>query len=280
MVTADLIDAQYGKAWKFNGSSKDALIGGTPSNFQAIDVSLTMIARSVPTIDSTYTNRVFSIDNVSSVYNHFSIGPAGGLYFRTASSTVPQIVGDVLGATNEWNHIATTIEDNDRRIYLDGLPNGEETGGGFNITDMSGIDRASFGSVAYSGNISFLESQISECRYRKSIISADWIKSEAQNLQDEGTFWGDWVVPTPPVTYEISGTATLNGTPVENAVVRCIKQSDNSIIDDVLTDEDGEYLFADLEELELYHVAIEYEADSIKYNAKSLWDISPIEVES
>ena len=85
--------------------------------------------------------------------------------------------------------------------------------------------------------------------------------------------------PYSPVDYQISGVVTLNGTPVENATVRCIRQSDNVAITELSTDSSGEYLFEGLDESELYHLAVEYEADDVKYNAKSLWDIVPIEVE-
>lgn len=82
----------------------------------------------------------------------------------------------------------------------------------------------------------------------------------------------------PPVEYHISGVVSLNGTPVEGAIVRCIRQSDNVAIADVSTDSSGAYTFEDLEEDELYHLAIEYENEGTKYNARSLWDVAPVEV--
>lgn len=84
-----------------------------------------------------------------------------------------------------------------------------------------------------------------------------------------------------PVTsvYGISGVVTLQGEPVEGATIRCIKQSDNTAIAAETTDESGAYLFSGLEEGELYHLAVEFEADEEKYNARSLWDVEPVELE-
>ena len=76
----------------------------------------------------------------------------------------------------------------------------------------------------------------------------------------------------------ISGAVTLSGVAVSGATVRCIRQSDNVAIAEQTTDVDGLYLFEDLEETELYHLAIEYETGGVKYNALSLWDISPVQV--
>lgn len=83
----------------------------------------------------------------------------------------------------------------------------------------------------------------------------------------------------PPVVYGISGVVSLSGTPVEGAVVRCIRQSDNVALAEQITDESGAYLFEDLEDGELYHLAVEYEAGEEKYNALSLWDVAPVELE-
>lgn len=80
------------------------------------------------------------------------------------------------------------------------------------------------------------------------------------------------------IVYAISGTVTLSGSPVESATIRCIRQSDNVAIASTTTDVSGTYIFEDLEETELYHLAVEYEAASVKYNALSLWDVAPYEV--
>lgn len=79
--------------------------------------------------------------------------------------------------------------------------------------------------------------------------------------------------------YQISGSVTLNGSPVEGAVIRCIDQSNNSTLATETTDVDGNYTFTDLDESGLYHLAVEYEDAGEKFNALSLWDVSPVEVE-
>lgn len=104
-----------------------------------------------------------------------------------------------------------------------------------------------------------------------------YVRAFAENA--DGFAYGDEVTfETLPVFYNITGVATLAGVPVENAVVRCIRQSDNEALPDVLTDSSGVYVFEDLEADELYHVAVEYEADDQKYNALSLWDVAPYEL--
>lgn len=83
---------------------------------------------------------------------------------------------------------------------------------------------------------------------------------------------------TPPVVYGISGSVTLEGEPVEGAIIRCIRQSDNATIAYQESDSSGLYSFEDLEESELYHLCVEYETESLQYNALSYWDIAPVEL--
>lgn len=80
------------------------------------------------------------------------------------------------------------------------------------------------------------------------------------------------------VSYAISGVVSLAGVPVEGAIVRCIKQSDNTILTQQTTDSTGAYSFSDLDSEELYHLAVEYQSGEDKYNALSYWDIVPVEV--
>lgn len=109
------------------------------------------------------------------------------------------------------------------------------------------------------------------------------LADEGNNGSGSGTISFDTIspdyTPAPPLDYQISGTVTLSGAPVEGAVVRCIRQSDNVAITEETTSETGAYLFTELEETELYHVCVEYSDGETSYNAKSLWDIVPIEVE-
>lgn len=86
------------------------------------------------------------------------------------------------------------------------------------------------------------------------------------------------LLPAIVVQYAISGTVTNGGAPVEGATVRCIRQSDNEALAAETTDVNGAYSFADLDPEELYHIAVEYEADGVLYNALSLWDVAPVEV--
>jgi len=105
-----------------------------------------------------------------------------------------------------------------------------------------------------------------------------YVRAWAHN--DDGYSYGDEVTfDTLPIVYGISGAVTLGGTAIEGAVVRCVRQSDNVAITAQTTDAGGLYAFSDLDNEELYHLAVEYETESLKYNALSYWDIVPLEVD-
>lgn len=76
--------------------------------------------------------------------------------------------------------------------------------------------------------------------------------------------------------YIISGIVQLSGIPVSGAKVRCIRQSDNIAIAYATTNEAGEYLFSGLDVTQKYHLSVEYQTESQKYNALSYWDIEPV----
>lgn len=102
-----------------------------------------------------------------------------------------------------------------------------------------------------------------------------YVRAWAHN--SDGYSYGDEVsFSTDALIYGIGGVVTLNGVGVEAATVRCIKQSDNTTIAAETTDATGAYEFLDLEDGELYHLAVEYEADDLKYYAPSYWDIVPV----
>jgi len=100
----------------------------------------------------------------------------------------------------------------------------------------------------------------------------------AYAINSVGTSYGANVEFDTLIFYAISGIVYLESTPVSGAIVRCIRQSDNVAIAEQTSDADGAYAVESLDVTELYHVAVEYEAGGIKYNAPSLWDIVPIEV--
>lgn len=105
-----------------------------------------------------------------------------------------------------------------------------------------------------------------------------YVRAWAHN--DDGYSYGDEVsFETLPIVYAISGAVTLGGTAIEGAVVRCVRQSDNVAITEQTTDSGGLYAFSDLDVAELYHLAVEYSTESLKYNALSYWDIEPYEVD-
>lgn len=104
--------------------------------------------------------------------------------------------------------------------------------------------------------------------------TASWSWTDAQNFEI-----GVFAIKGVSIVYAISGQVTLNGNPVDGATLILIKESDYSVVGTEMSDSSGLYAFSDLDSEETYHVAVEYEADSVKYNAKSLWAVSPVEVE-
>lgn len=61
--------------------------------------------------------------------------------------------------------------------------------------------------------------------------------------------------------YAISGTVKLAGSPLQGAIVRLIRQSDDTYVGETTSDSNGEYEFTDLNNEE-YHVTVEYEDGS------------------
>lgn len=105
-----------------------------------------------------------------------------------------------------------------------------------------------------------------------------YVRAWAQN--SAGYAYGDEIsFATLAIMYAISGVVSLNGAPVESATVRCIRQSDDVALTAQETDGSGVYTFDELEGDELYHLAVEYADGGTLYNAKSLWDVEPYEVE-
>ena len=79
----------------------------------------------------------------------------------------------------------------------------------------------------------------------------------------------------------LSGTVTLSGTGVSGAIVRLIKQSTDSEVAKTTTNASGFYSFAGnpIVAGENYHIAVEYtDGGTNKYNAKSLWNVTPVVV--
>jgi len=81
-----------------------------------------------------------------------------------------------------------------------------------------------------------------------------------------------WIFAAPSTV--IAGQATKSSVGVSGAVVRLIRQIDNVEVDQTTTDGSGNYSFY-APSTNKYHVCIEYTDGGVKYNAKSLWELTP-----
>jgi hypothetical protein len=170
-------------------------------------------------------------------------------------------------SAGQWYHVILTGDDSaNTKLYINGSLVDSGTGSSYRSVGTSALR------IGQNTGTNFFDGGICEFAFWQREILAD----EVSDLYNENNG-----LPYPLITstYAISGTVTLEGSPVQNATVRCIRQSDNVAIDDVVTDSTGEYLFDNLNSEELYHVAVEYEQDSVLYNALSLWNIAPYELE-
>lgn len=76
-----------------------------------------------------------------------------------------------------------------------------------------------------------------------------------------------------PTNY-VSGTVTNSGVGVSGAKLRLIEQATDIEVGTTTTDGSGNYIFY-ADPTKVYHVCVEYESGGTKYNAKSLWNITP-----
>jgi hypothetical protein len=87
---------------------------------------------------------------------------------------------------------------------------------------------------------------------------------------------GAWVETGPDISgsHTISGVVSLNGSPVSGATVRLIRQSDGGY-KTTTTNGSGQYSFSVASGYQ-YHALAEWTSGGQKYNAKSLWDLTPV----
>lgn len=73
----------------------------------------------------------------------------------------------------------------------------------------------------------------------------------------------------------LGGTINISSTPVENATIRCFNQTDGEYLGEVYSDSSGQFLI-DVPKNKEYHVFVEYDDGSNKYNAKSVYAVGDI----
>ena len=84
----------------------------------------------------------------------------------------------------------------------------------------------------------------------------------------------------PPMVYKVSGQVTLSGSPQQNAIVSLIDSVNKQFVGQKITDASGNYSFDSTYPIngsQYYHVIVEYDSGTQKYNASSLPYITPAE---
>lgn len=120
-----------------------------------------------------------------------------------------------------------------------------------------------------AGHFSIDYVSISNC----NVIGTGFVGTHSINT-DAGILGNNSNVLFIAPTNVVAGQVTLSAAGVSGAVVRLIRQSDNMEVGSTTTNGSGNYSFyADVSKL--YHVFIEYTTGGNKYNAKSLWNITP-----
>ena len=112
-----------------------------------------------------------------------------GFLLQDTSSGFTNFIPTTNYSVNQWYYHTTTFDRSaSGTVYIDGSSIGSqslssETG------DVGGTDPLSFGIRRPSSPISFLDGQLKELRLLKSVLSANWITTEYNNQNANGSFW-------------------------------------------------------------------------------------------
>lgn len=120
---------------------------------------------------------------------------------------------------------------------------------------------------AWNGSDYVMTHRVDGGAWSDEATAVPWIAPIFDRIQD-GTG------PDISGSYTISGVVSQAGTPVSGATVRLIRQSDNGI-KSTTTNAQGQYAFS-VASGHMYHAIAEWTNAGQKYNAKSLWDLTPI----
>ena len=232
--------------WANNGQINDKLLG---KGVWTSGGGFHILTRGDSKLYAEYTNSNAS-DYIASRYTTASV----------VDSTVRHYVITFGGTANSIS------------IYVNGT---EASSFAYSSAGTIGTGNTANFEIGASGGVGIL-GKMDELRISNTSRSTSYITSCYNNQNSPSTFYtvSDEVAPA----YAISGTVTLNASPVETATVRCIAQTTNTTVAEQTTDASGNYTFSDLDSAELYHLCVEYETGGTKYSAKSYWDIAPVEV--
>jgi len=225
-------------------------------------------------LNSAFTiETVMRIDNLVTDWQRFfgcglaNNGDIGFVRYSTSSHMNVGIYGDDLegsldldaGNWHYWSHFFDSsdgILECDRDNETDSNTNSVSPNIGTQaIVVNAGQDASHIGCMT-----------IKEARISKVERSLGWRRATYYSLFDNLLSFYDG---------KISGQVTLEGSPVQGAIIRVICQDDKTYVGDTTTDANGNYEIY-VTKNKKYHIVVEYtDGSGNRYNATSKWDIIP-----
>ena len=196
-----------------------------------------------------------------------SLDGNGNIYIRTSPSSNNWNDTDTgfSYSTGTWFHIAIIVTSSNRYLYIDGSQVWSDSNGGLNYpTDHKfGIGAKTY-NYKYDSN---LDGRVDNLHIRKNAPT---------NRDDTVAALYDATKSSPELfdqeagsgTATISGTVNLSSSGVEGAKLFLVNETTGQLAATTTTDVDGNYKFG-VGSGNTYHVVVQYDDGSTKYNAKS-----------
>lgn len=290
MALTDNLVAYY----KLDGNSNDS-VGSNNGTDTSITYSTGKIGQcasfngssskiSIPTIINSsevsssgwiYVSNIYP-SNDGKVLDIRNIGLSQQFMSRIYSGQFQYLVGDGVNYisltyninANTWYHFVCTLKTGEQKLYING--------------NLVASDNKNFLGLNIGGNgLGMIGQEYNGAypRYYTGYIDEVGIWSRALSAEEVSDLWNEGAgFSFPFLSAYISGLVKLNNSLIENAKIYCVDQTSNEVVDVLLSDENGFFKFKALDVDTKYHIAVEYEDNENKlYNAKSLYDIIPIE---
>lgn len=167
-----------------------------------------------------------------------------------------------------WTLVTTTYDGSTMRIYINGVVE----------TNTTAVTGSVFGGTHNIG----IGAHIQDATNRRFTGTLDglYLWDRALNQDEIDVLYSSGLGIEHPFVLpsnKIKGYVRIGSTPVSGAIVRLIASDTGVYVMDTTTDVNGLYEFTELTAAVNYHVIVEYENGGTKYNAKSLWSVTPIE---